>query len=82
MGKKILGIHSPSGMAGRVEFLTDKDLFERQRKHYGGYIQGYIDGYEQGKKDEQAEAVYKKYTMNEIREACGLPRIEKEEVRK
>lgn len=25
--KKILGIHSPSGMTGRVEFLTDKSIF-------------------------------------------------------
>lgn len=25
--ERILGIHSPSGMMGRVEFLTDKSIF-------------------------------------------------------
>lgn len=57
-----------------------KKMFEE--KYQRGYIDGYVEGYERGRKDERMETVYKKYTMNEIREACGLPRIEKEEVRK
>lgn len=56
-----------------------KKMFEE--KYERGYIDGYIDGYERGKKDERTETVYKKYTMNEIREACGFSRVEKEEVK-
>ncbi len=64
----MLGIHSPS------------EKMAREGLQYG-YVRGYMDGYVQGKKDEQAETVYKKYTMNEIREACGFSRVEKEEVK-
>ena len=66
--KRIAGIHSPSDTLA-------------QAGPQCGYVRGYMDGYVQGKKDEQAEMVYKKHTMNEIREACGFSRVEKEEVK-
>lgn len=64
----MLGIHSPSEMMVQAGSQCE-------------YVRGYMDGYKQGKKDERTETVYKKYTMNEIREACGFSRVEKEEVK-
>ena len=65
-----------------LERLLKKMFGEKYKCGYiDGYINGYVDGYEQGKKDERTETVYKKYTMNEIREACGFSRVEKEEVK-